>query len=69
MEVGNKVIVNMPNRFLREKFYWQPFEIKEIRKQHTGTIVRLRGLCLPTVEITGDSIETLIPFKEALYNG
>ena len=63
MEVGDKVIVNAGNTSLREKFYWQPFEIREIRQQATGTIVRLRGLCLPNIEIIGDSIKSLTLYK------
>jgi len=63
MKIGDRVIVNTPNRYLREKVYWQPFEVLEIRKQVTDTIVRLRGLILPNVEILGDSIHSLSKYK------
>ena len=64
MRVGDKVIVNMPNHYLRERFYWQPFRILEIRTGHKEKTVRLQGLCVPSIEITGDSLDALLPYKE-----
>lgn len=61
MKVGDKVLVNIPNRYEREKYYWQPFEILAIR----NATVRLRGLCVPSIEITGDNIDALRPYREA----
>lgn len=63
MRIGSKVLVYHPNRHTREHLYWQPFEILGIRKQATGTIVRLRGLILPNIEITGEDITSLSPYR------
>ena len=63
MKVGDKVIVSHPNRFIREMDYWQPFNIIRIIKQHTDTIVQLQGLCCPNIEITGESITALEPWR------
>ena len=64
IKAGDRVLVDMPNRYLREKIYWQPFEVKRVIPRATGTIVKLKGLIVPSIEITGDAIESLRLFKE-----
>lgn len=60
MEVGARVVIKHPNPYYSERFSeWQVWEIIELRKLATGTITRLKGLCVRGTEVIGYSPEEL----------
>ena len=54
MKVGDSVVIKHPTLLYSERWHeWQVWRVLEIRKQATGTITRLKGLCVKGTEVIG----------------
>jgi len=60
MKLKDVVVIKYPNPLYSERYHeWQAWEVLEIRKQATGIVTRLKGLCIGGSEVIGYSPEEL----------